>query len=72
MGKCGKARQATYDNIIQCTHFARWITKARIQTHMEHLILTAFPVYVTLTVMLNIYSVHLFVLHQILMVVQIC
>jgi len=26
--KYGKARQATYGDIIQCMQFARWITKA--------------------------------------------
>ena len=40
--KCGRAKQATDDNITLCMHFARWITKAT-DTHSEYVILIAFP-----------------------------
>ena len=39
--KYGRARQATYDNIIQCMRFACWITRAT-DTHSEYVILLAF------------------------------
>jgi hypothetical protein len=39
--KHGRGRQAT-DDIIQCTPFASWITKAT-DTHSEYVILIAFP-----------------------------
>ena len=38
----GEARLATDDNIIRCTRFACWITKAT-GTHLEYVILIAFP-----------------------------
>ena len=38
MEKYGKARQATYDNIIRCMRIASWITKAT-DTHSEYVIL---------------------------------
>jgi hypothetical protein len=40
--KCGRARQATDDNIIQHMPFAHWITKAT-DTHSEYIIVIAFP-----------------------------
>ena len=40
--KCGGARHATDDNIIQHMRFACWITKAT-DTHLEYVILVAFP-----------------------------
>ena len=40
--KYGTARQATDDNIIRCTRFACWITKAT-DTHSEYVTLIAFP-----------------------------
>jgi light-regulated signal transduction histidine kinase (bacteriophytochrome) len=40
--KYGRATQATGDNVIRCTPFAWWITKAT-DTHTEYVILTAFP-----------------------------
>jgi hypothetical protein len=40
--KCGKAGQATDDNIIRRMRFACWITKAT-DTHSEYVILIAFP-----------------------------
>jgi len=42
MGERNTARQATDDNITQCTHFARWITKAT-GTRSEYAMLIAFP-----------------------------
>ena len=39
--KCGRARQATDDNIIRRIRIACWITKAT-NTHSEYVILTAF------------------------------
>ena len=36
MKECGGARDATNDNIMQCMHFASWISKAahaRAHTH---------------------------------------
>ena len=41
VGKYGRTRQATDDNIIRRMRFAYWITKAT-DTHFEHVILTAF------------------------------
>jgi len=45
--KYGKAEQTKYDNIIRCTRFACWITKAthttHTHTHSEYVILIAFP-----------------------------
>jgi hypothetical protein len=32
--ECGGARDATNDNIIQCMHFASWISKAT-HTHTD-------------------------------------
>jgi hypothetical protein len=40
--KCGRARQALYDNIMRCMRFACWITKAT-DTHSEFVILIAVP-----------------------------
>jgi len=40
--KCGRAGQATDDNITQGIHFACRITKAT-DTHLEYVILIAFP-----------------------------
>jgi hypothetical protein len=40
--KYGRARQATDDNIVWCTLFACWISKAA-DTHPEYLTLIAFP-----------------------------
>ena len=42
--KYGTTRQATDDNMVQCMHFACWITKAT-DTHSECVILFAFPWY---------------------------
>ena len=42
MGKCGTARQATDDSIIERMRFACWINKATDE-HSEYLILTACP-----------------------------
>ena len=42
MGKYGRARLVTDDNIIQFIHVACSITKAT-DTHSEYEILTAFP-----------------------------
>ena len=42
MGRHGRARQTTDDNIIKCMCFACWITKAT-DTHSEYLILIPFP-----------------------------
>jgi hypothetical protein len=42
MENYGKARQATYDTIICCTHFACWLPKAT-NTHTEYVIIIAFP-----------------------------
>ena len=41
MGKSGRGRQATDDNIIRCMRFACWITKAT-DTRSEYVILIAF------------------------------
>ena len=38
--KCGRARQATDDNIIRRMRFACWITK--VETHAQYVILIAF------------------------------
>ena len=40
--KYGRARHATYDNIIRRMRFACWITKAT-DTHSEYVILMTFP-----------------------------
>jgi hypothetical protein len=40
--KCGRARQATDDNIIQRMRIACWLTNA-IHTHSEYVIVIAFP-----------------------------
>jgi len=40
--KCGRARQATDDNIIRRMSIACWIPKAT-NTHSEHVILITFP-----------------------------
>ena len=42
MEKCGRARQATDDNIIRRMRFAFWMAKAT-DTHSEYVIHTAFP-----------------------------
>jgi hypothetical protein len=42
VGRCGRARQATDDDIIKCMCFASWMTKAT-DTHLEYLILIPFP-----------------------------
>ena len=42
MEKCGTARQATDDNIIRRMRFTCWLTKAT-DTHLEYIILIAFP-----------------------------
>ena len=39
---CGKAKQATYDNIIRRMRISCWINKA-INTHLEYVILIAIP-----------------------------
>ena len=41
MGKYGRARQATDDNIIRCMRIACWITEAT-DIHSEYVILIAF------------------------------
>ena len=40
--KYGRVILATDDNILQCMHFACWITKAA-DTHSEYVILLSFP-----------------------------
>jgi hypothetical protein len=40
--KCGRARQATDNNIIWRMRFACWITKAT-DTHSQYIMLIAFP-----------------------------
>jgi hypothetical protein len=40
--KYGRVILATDDNILQCMHFACWITKAA-DTHSEYVILIYFP-----------------------------
>jgi hypothetical protein len=40
--KCGRARQATDDNLIARMRFTCWITKAT-DTHWEYIILIVFP-----------------------------
>ena len=40
--KYGSAILATDDNILQCMHFACWITKAA-DTYSEYVILISFP-----------------------------
>jgi len=40
--KCGRARQATDDNVLRCMRIACWITKGK-NTHPEYVISIAFP-----------------------------
>jgi len=40
--KYGTLGQTTVDNVLWCTCFARWISKA-VDTHPEYVILIAFP-----------------------------
>jgi len=40
--KCGRAGQATDDNIILCMRFAFWVPMAT-DTHSEYVILITFP-----------------------------
>ena len=41
-GKCGGARQATDDKVLQCMRIACWMTKGK-NTHPEYVISIAFP-----------------------------
>jgi hypothetical protein len=43
VAKYGTAGQSTDDNIIRRMRFACWVTKTRIHTHTQYILLTTFP-----------------------------
>jgi hypothetical protein len=55
VGKCGRAGEATHNNIIRRMRFAGWITKAT-NTHSEYVIHIAFTRKLVTRTRLNITS----------------
>jgi hypothetical protein len=58
VGKHGRARQATCDNIVRRTRFAWWITKAA-DTHSKFVVLTAFALQQQLCTLASILRLHI-------------